>query len=93
MPKDLSGTLRPNQNKTSEKHPALKGHCNINGTEYWIAAWSNTGDDGQKYLSLKFEQKAEKTKPGPKDALSMIEKLRLEKTGGKAQDLDDDIPW
>ena len=87
MPKDLSGTLRPNQQKTSDKHPALKGHCNINGTEYWIAAWSNTSEDGQKYLSLKFEQKEAKI-ANP----SQIEKLRAEKNA-KTSNLDDDIPW
>lgn len=58
MPKPNSGSLRPNAKKTSDKHPSAKGSANIGGVDYWVSAWTNTDQEtGEKYWSLKFEQK------------------------------------
>jgi uncharacterized protein (DUF736 family) len=84
--KDLTGTLKKNENAKSEKHPGYKGYCVVGGVEYWIAAWVNAGDDGRKYFSLKFEPKEQ-----PK------QETRQQPAPGQgkpsAQDDDGDIPF
>ena len=57
MPKDMSGTLRKNREKTTEQQPNYKGLCNIRGTEYWMSLWRNMNEQGEVYLSVRFEEK------------------------------------
>jgi hypothetical protein len=78
MPKPNSGSLRKNKNKITDLHPSMKGLVNIEDVEYWVSAWTNTGDDGEKYISLRFEKKDDKKAKSPQ--------ARLE-------DLGDDIPY
>lgn len=82
-----TGMLMRNRNRETEKHPEFTGSINVDGVEYWLSAWVNTGKEGskiegQKYFSLKIKPKDEiKSKP---------------KAPPKAQDLDDlddDIPF
>ena len=58
--KDMRGRLGPNKNKTSDKHPNLKGSITIEGREYWLSGWVNHNDDGTKWISLTAEAKVEK---------------------------------
>ena len=50
-----------NETKADEKHPDIKGQCEINGVQYWIDGWARTRkSDGGKFYSLKFKPKDEK---------------------------------
>jgi hypothetical protein len=64
---NLKGVLFKNDKKETEKHPDYKGSCEIEGTEYWIAAWIKEGQKG-KFMSLSFSLKEEAKKPAPKKA-------------------------
>lgn len=77
---DNSGALFKNDRKEQDRHPDMKGNATINGVEYWLSAWTKTGQRG-KFLSISFQKKdvAASAKP--------VKKVTLE------VDLDDDIPW
>jgi hypothetical protein len=62
--KPNSGYLRANDKKTSDKHPNAKGSALIDGVEYWVSAWTNTGDDGKRYQSMSFETKDKQAAQG-----------------------------
>ena len=62
---DLEGTLFPNKNKKTEKHPDYTGTVIIDNIKYSLSGWSNKSKAGNKYMSLKFrlfEEKNEKPK-------------------------------
>lgn len=60
------GALFQSEKKT-EKHPDLKGPLNIEGTDYYVSAWSEVSKkDGKKYLSLSVDKKQDKeSAPAP----------------------------
>ena len=77
--KDMSGVLFKNDRRRDGKEdPHLRGSCTIGGRRFWMDAWTNTvqrGDrQGDKYISLKF-RRAE------------------ERHGRDAAGRDDDIPF
>ena len=77
MAKDLSGVLRKNDKRESDKHPMYKGNIMIQGERYWLAAWINKDKEtGESYMSLKAE-KAE-GRPAAQD---------------KASPADEDVPF
>lgn len=84
MPKPNSGSLRKNKNRTTDKHPSMKGLVNIDGTEYWVSSWTNIGDDGEKYLSLRFEAKEEGGSSKP---------VKSHSSQARLEDMEDDIPF
>ena len=51
-----SGILSRNDKRQSDKHPEFNGSAEVDGVEYWLAAWVNE-KDGRKYFRLKFEPK------------------------------------
>ena len=56
--KDNSGALFKNGNKETENHPDYKGHIRVNGVDYWVSSWINTGQQsGVKYMSLSVQPK------------------------------------
>jgi hypothetical protein len=64
------GVLFKNDHKESEKHPDYKGSCEIEGVEYWVAAWVKEGRKG-KFMSMSFEVKEERQedrRPPPREA-------------------------
>ncbi len=68
MPKrDNSGALFKNEKRDeqAEGAPHAKGECVIDGVEYWISAWTNTGPapDLKKYQALKFQKKENTSAP------------------------------
>jgi hypothetical protein len=64
-PKDNSGTLFKNDKREKETHPNAKGSALIDGTEYWVSAWTKEGKAG-KFQSLSFERKdAKQAKAAP----------------------------
>lgn len=55
--KDNSGALFINDKREKDTHANAKGSALIDGVEYWVDAWTNTSQNGQKYQSLKFKRK------------------------------------
>ena len=78
---DNSGSLWKNDRKERDSHPDLKGSITVDGSEYWISAWTKTGQKG-KFLSLSVQRKEQ---AAPKAKAKAEPEL--------VEDLDDDIPW
>ena len=53
---NMRGVLFHNDRKESDRHPDLKGSCEVDGVEYWLSAWRKEGANG-KFLSLAFTKK------------------------------------
>jgi hypothetical protein len=49
--------LRKNADRKHDKSPEYRGSINVDGKEYWLAAWINSNDDGSKYFSGKVTAK------------------------------------
>ena len=56
-PKDNSGSLFKNDKREKETHANARGSARIEGVDYWVDAWTNTANNGDKYQSLKFKRK------------------------------------
>ena len=68
---NLTGIISKNERKTDEKHPDIKGQCEIDGVQYWVDGWQKTrNSDGGKFYSLRFKRKdsAASPKPAPRQA-------------------------
>lgn len=80
---NLTGIISRNETKTDEKHPDIKGQCEINGVQYWIDGWQRTrAKDGGKFYSLRFK---------PKDAKPAAKPVS--KVSAGFSDMDDSIPF
>ena len=52
------GSLFKNTKKEKDTHPDMNGSLNVNGSEYWISAWTQVAKkDGQKFLSISIKPK------------------------------------
>jgi hypothetical protein len=53
------GAIWGNKDKTKDTHPDFKGEANIDGKDYWVAAWKRKEGANPKApsLSFKFELK------------------------------------
>lgn len=65
-----SGILTANKNRRNDKDPSHQGSINIDGKEYWLSAWVNTGKDGGKlagkrYFSIKAKPKLQSDRSSP----------------------------
>ena len=49
--------LKKNIDRKHDKSPEYRGSINVDGREYWLAAWINSNDDGSKYFSGKVTAK------------------------------------
>ncbi len=78
---NMRGVLFKNDRKESENHPDYKGQAEVDGVEYWIAAWIKEGKKG-KFMSISFTEKDE-DKPAPKRPAPKSSR----------KDPDDDIPF
>lgn len=66
------GVLFKNDKEGKEKRPDYKGTINVNGTEYWLAAWIKSSKSGSKYMSLAVQPKQAKgSKQAPADDLDV----------------------
>lgn len=90
---NLTGIISKNARKESDKHPDIKGSCEIDGIQYWMDGWAKTrNNDGGKFYSLKFKRKDQqataapppppKPRPAPPPA-----------SGSGFDDMDSDIPF
>ena len=64
--KENSGSLFKNDRKETDNHPHMKGDALIDGVQYWLSAWTKTDKNGNKFQSLSFTKKDEKSAPKPK---------------------------
>lgn len=81
---NMRGLISKNDRKTEDKHPDIKGQCEINGTEYWISGWQKERKDGTgKFYSLTFQAK---TQESVGNAPAKPQKSALD-------GLEDDIPF
>jgi hypothetical protein len=55
--KDNSGSLFKNDKREKDTHANARGSAMIDGVHYWVDAWTNTAQSGDKYQSLKFKRK------------------------------------
>jgi len=61
MAKEMGGSLSKNKNKTTPKHPDIKGSCQIDGVAYWISGWARKDEQtGDTWYSLSFSAKSPK---------------------------------
>jgi hypothetical protein len=49
--------LKKNLDRKHDKSPEYRGSINVDGREYWLAAWINANEDGSKYFSGKVTAK------------------------------------
>lgn len=82
--KDNSGSLFKNDRREKETHAHAKGTALIDGVEYWVDAWTNTTNAGDKYQSLKFKRKEAQGGGGTS---------RTQSAPTDMADLDDDVPF
>jgi hypothetical protein len=81
--RDNSGSLFKNERREKDTHAHARGTAMIDGVEYYVDAWTNTASNGNKYQSLKFKRKEQ----------------RSEQSSGyrapepTADDLDEEIPF
>lgn len=54
---NLSGALFQNDRQEKDGDPDMKGSCEVDGVEYWVAAWWNKTKDGVEYLKFKLNPK------------------------------------
>lgn len=57
--KNNSGSLFKNDRKENDLQPSMKGSAKVNGQEFWVSAWTNTSQKGDKYISFRLEPKEE----------------------------------
>lgn len=58
--KDNSGSIFKNANKTEDWHADARGSALIDGVEYWVDAYTNTGtknNSDEKWQGLRFKKK------------------------------------
>jgi hypothetical protein len=66
---NLTGIISKNERKTDEKHPDIKGQCEIDGVQYWVDGWAKTrNSDGGKFYSLRFKRKDAAPQQAPRQA-------------------------
>ncbi len=86
---ELRGVLFKNKDKAEgDSKPEYTGNAQIEGVDYFMDAWINTSDSGRKYMSVKFKAKQKQaTPPAP------VASKPVAKTGGRFDDMDNDIPF
>ena len=70
--KDNSGSLFKNLKREKDTHPNATGSCMIDGVEYWVSAWTKTGENGP-WQSLAFKRKEERQEKAEKPAAKEFE--------------------
>lgn len=91
---NLTGIISKNDRKTDDKHPDIKGQCEINGVNYWIDGWAKSRkSDGGKFYSLRFKAKDQDTKQHERPSHDAAKARQTAATSGSGFDDDCDIPF
>ena len=96
-----SGILTANtRQRDGKQDPTHQGSINIDGKEYWLSAWVNTGKEGgklagQRYFSIKARPKDQPQKEGFDMKAAEQKQLADTRTPREAalEDFSDDIPF
>jgi len=84
--KPETGSLFKNDKREKDTHANARGSALIGGVEYWVDAWTNTTNSGDKYQSLKFKRKDQQNGNGG----GMGSRPQ---PSAYENDLDDDVPF
>lgn len=62
------GVLFRAKSQETDKHPTHSGSINVDGKEFWLAAWVKESKSGEKFFSLAVKPKdaPKEAKPAPK---------------------------
>jgi hypothetical protein len=100
-----SGMLAANERKAKDTHPTHTGFINVEGREYWVSAWVNTGKEGgkmagKKFFSLKLKPKDEQPQKQGEGERKMWPASapgtaadNVKRNPAPSEDFDDDIPF
>jgi len=88
-PRDGDGSLFPNDYKTTDKHPDMRGSLKLGGVEYQISAWEKQGQRGQ-FLSLRVEPKRDRQQQQQQPPK---QQQRPEPGAYASQPPDDEVPF
>lgn len=96
-PRELSGSVFPNDRKTAPSMPDYKGSCLIAGVEYWVSGWLKVTARG-KFLSMAFQPKDTAARTTHSTAAGGgLDDVPVAQTQGKPKpnfdDMGDDIPF
>lgn len=90
------GAIWGNDKKETDRHPDFKGHVNVDGKEYWVAAWKRGPNDNPKAPALRFALT-------PKDNFQSAggqgfnqpntQNGGANSQGGDFTDIDEDLPF
>lgn len=83
-----SVTVWTNEDARGDNDPAFKGTAEVDGVEYWAAAWTAKQKDGRRRINIKLTPKEDKS-PQQRN------RERGESRGRNKDDFDDDdqIPF
>lgn len=84
-----TGMMMRNASRETDRHPEFKGSLNVEGVDYWISAWVNTGKEGSKIEGKKYFSIKLTAKDAPKESKPRGDNSRV----GFERDLDDEIPF
>ena len=83
------GVLFKNDKGDNQSRPDYKGTINVNGTEFWLAAWIKSSKAGKKYMSLSVQTKEPKQ---PRDLPERMSPSEIPR-GGLPEDDFDNLPF
>lgn len=92
QPRELSGSVFPNDRKTQPNHPDYRGSCLIDGKEYWVSGWLKQSVKG-KFLSMAFQAKEAKPAAAVSDGLDEVPVKTGPRSNPPPQFDEDDIPF
>lgn len=55
------GALFKNDRKEKETQPDYKGKINVEGQDFWLSAWLQTGKSGVKFMALSVQPKEQES--------------------------------
>lgn len=91
---NMTGIISRNERKTDDKHPDIKGQCEIDGVQYWVDGWAKTrNSDGGKFYSLRFKAKQQNTGIPPHPASAKAQAAPAQSAPSGFEDMDDSIPF
>jgi hypothetical protein len=87
---NLTGIISKNERKTDDKHPDIKGQCEIDGVQYWVDGWQKKrNSDGGKFYSLRFKRK---DAAAPARSPAVPSKAQQPASSG-FEDMESDVPF
>jgi hypothetical protein len=70
--RENSGVLERNKKRENDRQPEFKGHCSVDGKEFWISAWVKESQYG-KFFSMAFEPKDRQQSAGEESQVDSSE--------------------